>query len=368
MSFNKAGNRAFSATGEEGRRLGLYVDSPLIPSKPMSDLIGCPVYLKLDVLQPSGSFKDRGMANLCVSLKNRGIVKLISSSGGNAGLSAATVGRALGMEVDVIVPETTKPLVLTKLETLGARVTVHGENWNAADSLARSMVQADVKAAYVSPFDDPLLWSGHSSIMDELAADPTFALTPPSCVVASVGGGGLLCGVLEGCERLAQQGNLAWGRTRVLAMETEGCASFAGAWDTESGCIRDRHFKLPGITSIATSLGATSVTPAALDLAESHIKRGGSFLAGTCTDAEAVDACLRFAKDHRMLVEPACGAALAVVYSERLRGPLLFHNKDRAASSGVFADLANGVVIEVCGGNAVTLELLATWKRELGLK
>ncbi len=127
----------------------------------------------------SGSFKDRGMAHLCatvnrvynenyrkkdqqqqqesgtldasVNINGDGIVdsannapkmKLISSSGGNAGLAVTTVARNIPtMDVYVIVPETTKPIVIHKLQSLGANVTVHGANWNDADALARQRVQ-----------------------------------------------------------------------------------------------------------------------------------------------------------------------------------------------------------------------------------
>lgn len=69
-------------------------------------------------------------------------IKLISSSGGNAGLAVATVARNIpNMDVCVIVPETTKTLVVQKLRSLGAEVTVHGANWNAADALARERVE-----------------------------------------------------------------------------------------------------------------------------------------------------------------------------------------------------------------------------------
>ena len=69
------------------------------------------------------------MAHLCATFRAQGTTELISSSGGNAGLAVATVGGQLGMGVSVIVPETTKPLVITKLESLGASVTIHGKNW-----------------------------------------------------------------------------------------------------------------------------------------------------------------------------------------------------------------------------------------------
>lgn len=78
----------------------------------------------MDALQPSGSFKDRGMAHLCESLKASGATTLISSSGGNAGLAVATVGASLGMNVHVIVPETTKAMMQAKIR---AKVPAHSK-------------------------------------------------------------------------------------------------------------------------------------------------------------------------------------------------------------------------------------------------
>jgi len=310
----------------------LFTRTPLIHSTHLTSLVGKPVYLKLDALQASGSFKDRGMAHLCGTLEKEGAKKLISSSGGNAGLAVATVGPKLGMSVSVIVPETTKPLVITKLESLGAKVTVHGKNWNAADELAGKLVDADQTAEYVSPYDNPLLWTGHSTIVDELLED---MLVPIGAIVVSVGGGGLLCGVLEGCER---QGLDA----KIIAAETEGASSFGQAWE------KGEVITLPEIDTVATSLGATSVTPVALDRARSH---KGDFASAICSDAEAVEACVRFAQDHRILVEPACGAALAVAYSGRLREKIL-------------KNVDGSVVLEVCGGSGVSVDLLNQWKTQ----
>ena len=281
------------------------------------------------------------MAHLCATFQKEGTTELISSSGGNAGLAVATVGGRLGLGVSVIVPETTKPLVIAKLESLGAKVTIHGKNWNAADALARERVDAKPggTANYVSPYDNPLLWTGHSTIVDEVA-DQLLELEgqlTPGAIVVSVGGGGLLCGVLEGCDRR----KLA---TKVIASETDGASCFKQSWDSEDG----KPVTLQGIDSIATSLGATSCTPVALERARSH---KGGFAATACTDEEAVDACVRFAKDHRMLVEPACGAALAVAYSERLRKACL-------------KDVEGPIVLEVCGGSGIDIDLLQSWKEE----
>jgi len=348
LSASASVSTAAAADLAEGAE-ALFAVTPLIRSQPLSALVGKPVYLKLDALQASGSFKDRGMAHLCATFRQEGTTEVISSSGGNAGLAVATVGGLLGLDVSVIVPETTKPLVIAKLESLGANVTIHGVNWNAADKLARERVESNPSAGYVSPYDNPLLWTGHSTLVDEIAIQlEAEGLGEPGAIVVSVGGGGLLCGVLEGCSRRKLTS------TKIVTSETEGAACFQKSYDASGDDDNNNGnnngpITLPGIDSIATSLGATSCTPVALERARSHC---GGFSANACTDEEAVDACVRFAKDHRMLVEPACGAALAVVYSERLRKSCLETVGD------------GPIVVEVCGGSGVDIDLLHGWKQE----
>ena len=71
---------------------------------------------------------------------------------------------------------------------------MHGDNWNAADALARQLVAEDSSAAYIPPYDHPLLWEGHSTLVDELVEEMA---ERPAAIVASVGGGGLVCGIYE---------------------------------------------------------------------------------------------------------------------------------------------------------------------------
>ncbi|KAL3779877.1 hypothetical protein ACHAW5_002065 [Stephanodiscus triporus] len=389
-----------SCVAQEARSLDLFTTTPLVYSAPLSRLCHPhPVYLKLDLLQPSGSFKDRGMAHLCATVHrvhgaNRKIMqrmddteedvvvprlRLISSSGGNAGLAVTTVARRIpDTDVSVVVPMTTKPLVIEKLRSLGAEVTIHGDNWNDADALARQWVdeakERGVSAIYVSPYDNPLLWTGHSTAIDEiitqLLESPSSAHLKIGAVLASVGGGGLLCGIFEGIERNYYgkdevRTNVVRG-IKVVACETEGAASFAASFDASTSSIalggkkELSMVRLSGITSVATSLGALEVTPAVIQRAHRHQDRGqgGSgedVLSNVCTDSEAVDACIKFAADHRMLVEPACGAALAPLFSERLRSELLCE---------LGRDANSAIVVEVCGGSGVNLDLLEGWKAQ----
>jgi L-serine/L-threonine ammonia-lyase len=369
MSTMTLASSSSSPVSEGARKL--YRKTPLIPSEPLTKLVGRPVFLKLDALQASGSFKDRGMAHLCYTLQQKNIsqnsggssttTNFISSSGGNAGLAVTTVAARLdNVQVSVIVPETTKPLVVAKLQSLGADVTVTGKNWNAADAVARQRVaDSNGTAEYVSPYDNPLLWTGHSTLVDETMeqllllqqhqeTDYGSSTTTIGTLVVSVGGGGLLCGVLEGLER---HGSTA----TVIAAETEGASSFGQSWKDGQG--DPTHLvTLPAITSVATSLGALCVTPVAI---ERSLAYQGSVASSICTDAEAVEACLRFAQDHRILVEPACGAALAVAYSERLRQKYLMTKENDNNSNN-----RGPIVLEVCGGSGVTVDLLHAWKEQ----
>jgi L-serine/L-threonine ammonia-lyase len=259
---------------------------------------------------------------------NISVSKFICSSGGNAGMAVAHAGAILGASVEVFVPVTTMPMMVARLKSKGAIVHVGGANWNEADAMARNTLAKDPSARYIPPFDDPLIWEGHSSLIDELMESGV----KPDAVVVSVGGGGLLIGVQRGLERLG------WTDTEVIAVETAGAASFAAA--KSAGKV----VKLNAITSLATSLGALAVTPMTL---QSSIVTKSLVV----TDTEAVAALLRFSEEYRMLVEPACGAALATVYEPRIHNELLSQYRS--------------VVIVVCGGGAVNLELIGQWKSKL---
>lgn len=220
----------------------------------------------------------------------------------------------------------------------------------------------------VSPFDNPLIWTGHSTLIDEVITQmlesPPSANLKMGAILVSVGGGGLICGIFEGIERNffggdQSRANIVSG-TKVVACETEGAASFAASFNASS----DKELsmvRLDDITSVATSLGALEVTPVAIDRSRRHQERGvlggagDDVLSLVCTDAEAVEACVRFAADHRMLVEPACGASLAPLYSDRLRPGLLEALGD---------DGETAIVVEVCGGSGVDLDLLEGWRAQ----
>lgn len=301
----------------------LHIATPLLESPAMSGADRT-VWLKMEALQPAGSFKNRGVGHACSVYASRGATRFISSSGGNAGIACAYAGRKLGIAVTVVVPETASQRAIDLIRQEQAEVIVHGASFQEANDYAQSLLRDD--DAFIHPFDDPLLWEGHASMIDEVAA----AGLKPDAVVLSVGGGGLLCGVVEGLRR---QG---WHDVPVIAAETSGAASLAAA------LTAGELLTLPGITSIATSLGARRVAQAAFDIARSHPVHSA-----VVSDAAAVAACLRLMDEHRIVVEPACGAALA------------------AAEHGDLLAGARTVLVIVCGGVTATVAQLQRWSAEL---
>jgi L-serine/L-threonine ammonia-lyase len=288
----------------------------------MSAAMGAPVYLKMETFQPVGSFKARGIGLACQDSWEAGARSLVCASAGNAGYAVAYAGRKIGIPVTVIVPKTTPAWLQDLVRREQATVIVHGDSWDDAHAYGTKLADEE-NAAYIHPFDDPRVWKGHSSIIHEIADTGV----RPGAIVVSVGGGGLLCGLLEGMH------DVGWTDVPVLAVETEGAASFAAAVQAGHLVTLDR------ITSVATTLGARRVAAKALEWTKRH-----PITPWQVSDREAVDACLRFADEHRVLVEPACGASLAAVYGRA--NPL---------------EGLRPIVVIVCGGAGVSLRLLDEW-------
>lgn len=301
----------------------LHLDTPLFRTQESYSACNRPLWLKLDALQPSGSFKLRGVGRLCQHEVENGAREIFCASGGNAGIAAAYAGRALGIPVTIVVPETTAEDVRQSIAATGATLLVHGAVFDEANTHAVELAKSS-KAAYVHPFDHPLLWEGHGTLIDEVVAKGAEF----DCVIASVGGGGLMAGIVAGLKRNGLND------VPVIAVETEGAASF------HASLKAGERITLPAITSIANSLGARQVAQHVFDLPTQH-----PIESVTVTDAQAVAACLKFADAYRILVEPACGAALAVADTH----PDLL---------GRF----NNPLIEVCGGIGVSLEKLKLWR------
>lgn len=306
-----------------------YYPTPLLYSYPLSKITSQNIWLKMECYQPSGSFKMRGMEYLCRHYCELGLTQLVASSGGNAGYSAAYIAKHLDIPITVFVPSNTHKIYLDKIRSLGATVNIAGTVWDEAHQAALTFAKEE-NAGYVPPFDHPLIWLGNSTIMDEVVA----AGVGFDAVVLAVGGGGLAVGVLQGLAR----NNLE--NIPVYGVETLGAASFQASLNAKE------LVTLPSITSIATTLGAKRICRELFELSQKR-----PIYALQVSDQQAVHACQRFLNDHLALVEPACGAALAVVYDQY---PELTQYKN--------------ILVIVCGGVGISDELLREYAAGTSIK
>jgi len=298
----------------------LHIETPLYKSFRHSSA-DKKIYYKMEALQPSASFKLRGVGLLCCKLAEEGARKFVIASGGNAGLAVAYSAHVLGLQSHIIIPESSSEAMKLKIREMGGELTVKGTSWAEAHEYALK-ISNEADCAYVHPFDDPLLWEGHSTIVEELAE----IIEAPDYIVLSVGGGGLFCGIMQGLKKMG------WPHTKVICAETEGAASMA------KSLVAGHQITLESINSIAGSLGAKRIADKAWELAQSD-----NVLTYLCSDAEAVNASRDLLDEYRIVTEAACGAALSV-----LNSPLISD--------------AKSVVFIVCGGAAMNAEALLNYQ------
>lgn len=294
--------------------------TPTIYSYALSQHLECNVWLKMECFQKVGSYKIRGIGHLCQHYAQQGCDQFVASSGGNAGVAVAYAGKSLGIPVTVFLPQTSHPIFVAALKALDATVNIEGKIWDEANAAALKFLLKHKKAAYIPPFDHPLIWEGHATMVGEVAA---LGIVPDAMVV-SVGGGGLACGVLAGMQREG------WDSVPLIAVETQGAAAFFASINA------GQLVTLETVDTIATSLATKRITERLWQWHQQH-----PIIPLTVSDHEAALAVKHFVDDQRALVEVSSGAALAVLYEKR-QELLNFNN----------------IVVVVCGGIGISVALL----------
>ena len=200
----------------------------------------------------------------------------------------------LNVPTTIFIPQSSNPVYIRAIKSYGAEVIVAGNN--AGDAQIKAIEHAQkTKASYIHPYDNENIWAGHASIIDEVI-DNGFA--KPDAIIVAVGGGGLACGILEGMRKHN------WHDVPFIAVETIGADVFS------QSITQKKAVRLNTITSRATSLGATYVAPKLLELSKEHVITNI-----VVSDSDAESGSIYFAKDKRILVELASGAALSLVYN-----------------------------------------------------
>jgi threonine dehydratase len=277
--------------------------TPLIRSASLSRECGSDVFLKLENLQPTGSFKVRGALNrlLCLAPGERGR-GVVAASSGNHGLGLAYAGRLLGVAVEVFVPETTPSEKRAAIAAAGARVAVYGADCVDAETKARAVAVASGRV-YVSPYNDLQVAAGQGTIAVELLAN----LHEMTAVYVALGGGGLVSGIAA--------------HLRAAAPGTEVVAVSPMASPAMAECVRaGRIVDVPCGPTLSDST-AGNVEPGAItfelcrDLIDRHV---------LVEEAAIGHTLVRLLAEDHLLAEGAAALAVAGLLQDqqRRKGPL----------------------------------------------
>ncbi|HEY2964564.1 MAG TPA: threonine/serine dehydratase [Pyrinomonadaceae bacterium] len=235
----------------------LYVDSAPVE-----------IYLKLENLQPIGSFKIRGAANAIARLSpdelKRGVV---TASAGNMAQGVAWCARSLGIRCTVIAPETAPDAKVNAIERLGGRVikVSFAEWWRAFEQRS----YPGVEGTFIHAFDDPQVMAGNGTIALEILED----LSEPDAVVIPWGGGGLTCGIASALRELRPG-------CKIFAAEVETAAPLSAS--LAAGMPTEVEYQASWVDGI----GAKAVFPQMFARARGLID--GSLVADLNSVAEAV--------------------------------------------------------------------------------
>ncbi|MDQ6767649.1 MAG: threonine/serine dehydratase [Candidatus Eremiobacteraeota bacterium] len=276
-------------------------ETPVEFSPVLSELTGATVSLKLENLQVTGSFKARGAFNRLLALaegeRARGF---ITASSGNHGAAVAYAAKKLGIDGIIFVPENVAPLKLENIRRLGGNVRIFGVEGGVTEVHARAYAN-EHGMTYISPYNDPLVIAGQGTIGAEIARQ----VASVDVIVASVGGGGLICGTA---------GYLKAIRLGRVAIGVSARNSMAMAASVRAGRIIETEH-LPTLSDGT----AGGVEPGAItfDLCRELVDE---FV--EVSEDEIAAALRLFIEAHHMLCEGAAAVAVAGMLraKDRLRG------------------------------------------------
>ncbi|MFM8953171.1 MAG: threonine ammonia-lyase [Planctomycetaceae bacterium] len=269
-------------------RSGIY-HSPCPPSVPLSELTGAEVFCKLDLLQRTGSFKERGARNALLLLdeaqRARGV---IAASAGNHALGLAYHGKLLGVPVTVVMPRFAPLVKVATCRRLGARVILEGDTFDDARRLAVELAERE-GLNRVHGFDDPRVIAGQGTMALEILEE----VPDVDAIVVPTGGAGLLAGVGVVAKALRPD-------TRIIAVEPTAAPSFGAS------LTAGQPVQVPVRPTLADGLAVGRVGDLSFALAAPLVDR----VITVGEDALSL-AVLRLLELEKTVVEGAGAAALA---------------------------------------------------------
>jgi threonine dehydratase len=306
---------------------GVYL-SPCVESIPLSQLVGARVHCKLEYLQRTGSFKERGARNALLLLsqdeRRRGV---IAASAGNHAQGIAYHGHLLGIPTTVVMPKFAALIKVTNCRHFGANVVLHGADLTEARMHAALLAERD-GLTFIHPFDNPAVIAGQGTIGLEILEQ-----TPDvDAVVVPVGGGGLIGGI--GTAIKAKRPEI-----EMIGVEPESAACLTAA------LARGAPAPITLAPTLADGLAVATMGEVSFAIASRVVER-----VVTVDEAAIALAILRLAELEKSVVEGAGAAPLAAFLAGRL---------DHLKGRDVVLVLAGGNIDSTMLGRVIEVGLVA---------
>ena len=280
------------------RLRGEIVDTPCMPSRTLSALAGCAVFLKFENLQFTASFKERGalnkLAQLTAAERARGVLAV---SAGNHAQGVAYHAQRLGIPATIVMPRFAPAVKVERTRGFGAEVVLEGDTFDDARRNGLHLAQQR-GLTLVHPYDDLAVIAGQGTIaLEMLQQQPQI-----DTLVVAIGGGGLIAGVATAARALRPG-------IEVIGVQTE---RFPAAWNVKHGGQREN-----AQATIADGIAVASPGALALPLIRRHV--GDVLLVGEDDIEQAI---LMLLEIEKTVVEGAGAAGLAALmkHSERFAG------------------------------------------------
>ena len=275
---------------------GAVFYSPCPPSIALSEITGMEIYCKLDNLQRTGSFKERGARNALAQLpaeqQKRGV---IAASAGNHAQALAYQGKLLGIPATVVMPKFAPLIKVNNCQKLGANVVLCGTDFGEAKAHAHEIATKE-GLAYIDGYDDPAIIAGQGTMALEVMEQ----VPGIDVAIIPVGGGGLLAGVSLALKTLRPQ-------VKIVAVEAENVASFSAA--LEAG----KPTRIALYPTLADGLAIAQVGTNAFEIARPLVDK-----TVLVTEELIAIAILRIVELEKSVVEGAAATTLAACLSGKV--------------------------------------------------
>jgi threonine dehydratase len=280
-----------SSVAEAAAAIGPHIRrTPTEKSEALSGLAGREVYLKLENLQKTGSFKIRGGLNALMQMDERHRANgVVTASAGNHGQGVAFAAKLLGVPACVVLPIGVPLAKLTAIQRTGAETVLTGESYDEAHAAALEIAR-ERKRSYVHAFDDDDVIAGQGTLALEFLDD----VPDLDTLVVPVGGGGLISGIA-----LAASGRKT--RPRIIGVQAAGASAFADSFS--SGKLVEHP-----VATIADGIAVARPAVRTLSVAKRYVDE-----VITVTDEAIARTIVVLLERTKLLAEGAGAAALAAV-------------------------------------------------------